>query len=78
MSTSLHTRVPTPLKLPKVQNDITLSVNLGKGVGLTLLDLSVAFDTIDHSILSDCLHDWFGVDGTVLLYTIPSVKPFPN
>ena len=23
---------------------------------------------IDHSILSDCLKDWFGVDGTVLTW----------
>ena len=34
-------------------------------MALTLLDLSAAF-TIDHSLLYDCLHDWFGLDGTVL------------
>ena len=54
--------------LLKIQNDIALSVDSGKAVALTLLDLSAAFDTIDHSILYYCLHDWFGLDGTVLLW----------
>ena len=40
----------------------------GKGVALTLLDLFVAFDMTDYSILDDCLKDWFGVDGTVLTW----------
>ena len=56
----------TETALLKIQNDIALSVDSGKAVALTLLDLSAAFDTIDHSLLYDCLHDWFGLDGTVL------------
>ena len=56
----------TETPLLKIQNDIALSVDSGKAVALTLLDLSAAFDTIDHSLLYDCLHDWFGLDGTVL------------
>ena len=58
----------TETALLKIQNDIALSVDSGKAVALTLLDLSAAFDTIDHSLLYDCLYDWFGLDGTVLLW----------
>ena len=59
----------TETTLLKIQNDIDLSVDSGKAVALTLLDLSVAFDRIDYSLLYDCLHDRFGLDGTVLLWT---------
>ena len=40
----------TETTLLKIQNDIAFSVDSGKAVALTLLDLSVAFDTIDHSL----------------------------
>ena len=33
---------------------------------LVLLDLSAAFDTIDHDTLIDCLTSWFSVGSTVL------------
>ena len=56
----------TETALLKIQNDIAFSMDSGKAVALTLLDLSAAFDTIDHSLLYDCLHDWFGLVGTVL------------
>ena len=35
-------------------------------VGLVLLDLSAAFDTIDHTILSNCLKEWYGIEDVVL------------
>ena len=42
----------------------------GKAAALKLLDLSAAFNTINHDILFDSLRDWFGVDGTVLRWII--------
>ena len=40
----------TEIALLKIQNDIALSVDSGKGVALTLLPLFAVFDTIDHSL----------------------------
>ena len=56
----------TESALLKIQNDTAASMDSGKAVALTLPDLSVAFDTINHDILFNSLRDWFGVDGTVL------------
>ena len=56
----------TETALLKIKNDIAASMDSGKAVVLTLLDLSAEFSTIDHIILFNCLKDWFGVDGNVL------------
>jgi len=56
----------TEMALLRVHNDIVASVDRGQGVFLVLLDLSAAFDTVDHDILLDFMRDFVGVDGTVL------------
>ena len=56
----------TETALLKIQNDIATSMDKGAAVELVLLDLSAAFDTIDHSILFNYLQHWYGIDGVVL------------
>ena len=56
----------TETALLKIQNDIVTSMDKGAAVGLVLLDLSAAFDTVDHSNLFNCLQHWYGIDGVVL------------
>ena len=46
--------------------DILSSMEDGRVTALTLLDLSAAFDTIDHTILLRGLGNWFGVSGKAL------------
>ena len=56
----------TETALLRVQNDILLSMDKQNVVMLILLDLSAAFDTIDHGILLDRLSNRFGVQDTAL------------
>ena len=56
----------TETALLKVHNDDTLNIDKGKVTALTMLDLSAAFDTIDHGILIKRLSLWYGISGTAL------------
>lgn len=48
----------------RVHNDILRAIDNQKGVFLVLLDLSAAFDTVNHAILLDRMSNRFGVKGT--------------
>ena len=56
----------TETALLSIKNYIHLSLSRGEATALVLLDLSAAFDTIDHSTLLGCLLDWFSVGGSAL------------
>ena len=50
----------------RVHNDIMISLDNGNSVILVLLDLSAAFDTVNHDLLLSRLEKRFGITGTVL------------
>lgn len=56
----------TETALVKVFNDIRLNTDSGRTTVLVLLDLSAAFDTVDHNILLDRLENWVGISGIAL------------
>ena len=56
----------TETALLKVQNDILRFLDSSQGVILILLDLSAAFDTIDHDILVSRLQTRMGIQGAAV------------
>ena len=56
----------TETLLTKVKNDILTKMDNGQVVMLVLLDLSAAFDTIDHNILLNRLEKYYGIKGNAL------------
>ena len=73
---NLHTNFQSAYKkhhstesaLLRVANDILRYIDNKKSVLLILLDLSAAFDTIDHEILLARAHSRFGIDGKALYW----------
>ena len=56
----------TESALLSVTNDLCRSCDVGHASILILLDLSAAFDTIDHDILLDRLKSFIGITGAAL------------
>ena len=58
----------TETALLRVYSDIVSTIGKGNGSTLVLLDLSAAFDTIDHSNLFTILEKYVGITGSALLF----------
>jgi exonuclease III len=56
----------TETALLKVHDDIAVAIDNGKSVIFVMLDLSAAFDTVDHDILLSRLSTCYGISGAVL------------
>ena len=58
----------TETALLRVKNEILMALDNQHCVLLILLDLSAAFDTVDHAVLLERLENDFGIKGTVLAW----------
>jgi len=56
----------TETALTKVFNDFLLASDKGSVSALCLLDLTAAFDTVDHELLLLQLQQCFGIEGSCL------------
>ena len=59
----------------KVLSDMLLAIDAGDLSALVLLDLSAAFDTVDHDILIRRLQTSYGLSGSVLLWVRSYLVP---
>ena len=66
LQSGFRARHSTETALLKVLSDILLSADQQQVTLLVLLDMSAAFDTVDHAILLQRLESSFGVSGGVL------------
>ena len=64
----------TKTAMLKVKTDILDAIDQRKVVCLVLLDLSAAFDTINHNHLLNCLKYRFGMVGTALAWLTDYLK----
>jgi len=65
----------TETALLKVQSDILMNMDRQEITLLVLLDLSAAFDTIDHSVMEHILENDFGISDTALSWLSSFLSP---
>ena len=68
VQSAYRTNYSTETALARIHNDIISAIDQGDIVGLVLLDLSAAFDTVDHTILTNVLSERFGIRDDALTW----------
>ena len=63
------------MSLLRLLNDALWNMENGKATILTAMDLLAAFNTVDHDILLNILHDQFGLAGTALIWFSNYLRP---
>lgn len=71
---SYRANYSTETVLLKLCDDIWQSMERGNATSMVALDLSAAFDTVNHSILCSVLEKRFGIKGTALEWTKEYLK----
>ena len=73
----VHTRSGYSIEtaLVKITNDILWSFEKQHASTLIVMDLSAAFDTVDHQILLDVLENRYGITGTALSWFRTYLQP---
>ena len=66
LQSAYHQHHSTETALLKVKNDLLMAMHKGQVTLLVLLDLSSAFDTVEHEILVERLRSTIGLGGKVL------------
>ena len=61
--------------LGRLTNDLLWSMERQQVMALVAIDLSAAFDTVDHTVLLKILHQHFGVNGKVLNWMDTYLRP---
>ena len=65
----------TETSLLKMTNDILWGMERKEVTAVIVLDMSAAFDTVDHDLLLDILHNKYGITDTTLQWYQSYLRP---